>query len=242
MPARRHRGRARHRSRGTRRARESQGEGRAVPTLSDIRISPFGESALLVELGDRIDDALAARARALADAWDEEGHGRAVPAYASVVVRFDPLRLAPADAERKVAELVKRLGRIEVEGGRLVEIPTLYDGPDLAETAERSKLSVDALIAAHSGREYRAFFLGFLPGFAYCGVLDPRIIAPRLVRPRERVPAGSVAVADGQTSVYPFDSPGGWRLIGRTDVRIFDSTREPPVLIHPGARVRFVAR
>lgn len=157
-------------------------------------------------------------------------------------MRFDPLRLAPADAERKVAELVKGLGRIEVESGRLVEIPTLYDGPDLVETAERSKLSVDELIAAHSGREYRAFFLGFLPGFAYCGVLDSRIVAPRLVRPRERVPAGSVAVADGQTSVYPFDSPGGWRLIGRTGVRIFDSTRDSPVLIRPGDRVRFIAR
>jgi KipI family sensor histidine kinase inhibitor len=157
-------------------------------------------------------------------------------------VRFDPLRLAPADAERKVTELANGLDRVEGEAGRLVEIPTLYEGPDLAETAERSKLSVAELIAVHSGREYLAFFLGFLPGFAYCGVLDPRIVAPRLTRPRERVPAGSVAIADGQTSVYPFDSPGGWRLIGRTDVRVFDSTREPPALIRPGDRVRFVAR
>jgi KipI family sensor histidine kinase inhibitor len=150
--------------------------------------------------------------------------------------------LAPADAENKVMRLAEALDRVPIEGGRAVEIPTHYDGPDLAETAERSKLSVDDLIGLHSGREYRAFFLGFLPGFAYCGVLDPRIVAPRLVRPRERVPAGSVAVADGQTSVYPFDSPGGWRLIGRTDVRVFDSGRDPPVLIGPGDRVRFVAR
>jgi KipI family sensor histidine kinase inhibitor len=157
-------------------------------------------------------------------------------------VRFDPLRLSPADAERKVTQLANRLDRVESEAGRLVEIPTLYEGPDLAETAERSKLSVAELIAVHSGREYRAFFLGFLPGFAYCGVLDPSIVAPRLVRPRERVPAGSVAVADGQTSVYPFDSPGGWRLIGRTDVRVFDSTRKSPALIRPGDRVRFIAR
>ena len=157
-------------------------------------------------------------------------------------MRFDPLRLAPADAERKLAELVGDLDQVALEGGRLVEIPTRYDGPDLAETAERSKLSVEELIAVHSGREYRAFFLGFLPGFAYCGVLDPRIVAPRLVRPRERVPAGSVAVADGQTSVYPFDSPGGWRLIGRTDVPVFDRKRVPPVLIRPGDRVRFIAK
>jgi KipI family sensor histidine kinase inhibitor len=159
-----------------------------------------------------------------------------------VVVRFDPLRLAPADAEREVLQLAKTLDYVAAESGREIEIPTQYDGPDLLETAERSKLSVEELVALHSGREYRAFFLGFLPGFAYCGVLDPRIVAPRLLRPRERVPAGSVAVADGQTSVYPFNSPGGWRLIGRTDVTVFDATREPPVLIRPGDRVRFVAR
>jgi KipI family sensor histidine kinase inhibitor len=141
-----------------------------------------------------------------------------------------------------VLELARRLERARVDPGRVVEIPTHYDGPDLSETAERSKLSVDELIGLHAGREYRAFFLGFLPGFAYCGVLDPRIVAPRLSRPRERVPAGSVAIADGQTSVYPFDSPGGWRLIGRTDVRMFDKSNDPPVLIRPGDRVRFVAR
>ncbi|MGH2473125.1 MAG: 5-oxoprolinase subunit PxpB [Candidatus Limnocylindria bacterium] len=205
-------------------------------------MSPFGDGALLVELGDTIEEALAARARGLADAWDARGEGRAVPAYASVVVRFDPLRLAPADAEDKVIRLARDLVQGETERGRVVEIPTYYDGPDLAETAERSKISVDDLIGLHSGREYRAFFLGFLPGFAYCGVLDSRIVAPRLLRPRERVPAGSVAVADGQTSVYPFESPGGWRLIARTDVRVFDSTRDPPVLIRAGDRVRFVPR
>ena len=194
-----------------------------------------------MELGDQIDDTVAARARALADAWDALGQGRAVPAYASVVVRFDPLRLAPADAEREVMRLAMVPGGASIEGVREVEIPTRYEGPDLLETAERSKLSVAELVALHSGRIYRAFFLGFLPGFAYCGVLDPRIVAPRLVRPRERVPAGSVAIADGQTSIYPFDSPGGWRLIGRTDLRVFDGAKDPPALIRPGDRVRFVA-
>jgi KipI family sensor histidine kinase inhibitor len=138
--------------------------------------------------------------------------------------------------------LAKSLTQAEPGNGREVDIPTYYDGPDLLETAERSKLSVDELVALHSGRTYRAFFLGFLPGFAYCGVLDPRIVAPRLERPRQRVPAGSVAIADGQTSVYPFDSPGGWRLIGRTEVGLFDATKDPPVLVRPGDRVRFVVR
>jgi inhibitor of KinA len=140
-----------------------------------------------------------------------------------------------------VTRLAKSHGRVAIADRREVEIPTHYDGPDLLETAERSSLSVEELVALHSDRVYRAFFLGFLPGFAYCGVLDPRIVAPRLVRPRERVPAGSVAIADGQTSVYPFDSPGGWRLIGRTDLRVFDAAKDPPALIRPGDRVRFVA-
>jgi KipI family sensor histidine kinase inhibitor len=156
-------------------------------------------------------------------------------------VRFDPLRLAPGDAEREVMRLAKTEEHFAIERGRRVEIPTHYDGPDLAETAERSHLSVDQLVAVHTGREYRAFFVGFLPGFAYCGTLDPRIVAPRLVSPRQRVPAGSVAIADGQTSIYPFDSPGGWQLIGRTEVRVFDTAMEPPALIRPGDRVRFVA-
>jgi inhibitor of KinA len=184
---------------------------------------------------------VAARARALADAWESQGRGPAVPTYASVVVRFDPLQLAGADAEREVMRLAQAHGHAAKEGGRLVEIPTHYDGPDLLETAERSRLSVEELVALHTGREYRAFFVGFLPGFAYCGVLDQRIVAPRLLSPRARVPAGSVAIADGQTSIYPFDSPGGWRLIGRTEVRLFDTTNQPPVLIRPGDRVRFVA-
>lgn len=157
-------------------------------------------------------------------------------------MRFDPLRLAPADAEGRINDLARSTDRTATEAGRVVEIPTFYDGPDLVETAERSKLSVEELVRVHAGREYRAFFLGFLPGFAYCGVLDPRILAPRLVRPRERVPAGSVAVADGQTSVYPFESPGGWRLIGRTDIRMFEKAKDPPALIRPGDRVRFIAR
>ena len=127
-----------------------------------------------------------------------------------------------------------------MRGARLVEIPTTYDGPDLAEVARRSRLSIDELIALHAGREYQAYFLGFLPGFAYCGRLDARIEAPRLERPRERVPAGSVAIADGQTAVYPLDSPGGWRLIGRTALVMFDPAREPAAFISAGDRVRFV--
>jgi len=166
-----------------------------------------------------------------------------VPAYTSALLRFDPLRLAPADAEKSANDLVAR-GQFTTNAGnklaRVVEVPTTYDGPDLAETAERSHLSVGQLVALHTEREYTAYFLGFMPGFAYCGRLDPRIVAPRLERPRERVPAGSVAIADGQTAVYPLASPGGWRLIGRTELTMFDPSTAEPVRVRAGDRLRFV--
>ena len=172
--------------------------------------------------------------------WEAERLGVAVPAYASVLLRFDPLALAPADAEREAMRLALSARAAPAGTPRLVEIPTTYDGPDLADTASRSGLSVPELVVAHAGREYRAFFLGFMPGLAYCGILDPRIDAPRLAVPRSRVPAGSVAVANGQTIVYPVDSPGGWRLIGRTELATFDPAGDPAALIRAGDRLRFV--
>jgi len=208
------------------------------------RVVPFGEGALLVELGTEFQENVVDRARRIAGHWENIfTFGPAVPAYASVVLRFDPLRIEPAKAETFAAEL---LGRVEfmlvtpTTPRRLVEIPTTYDGPDLAETAERSQLTVEELVALHSKREYTAYFLGFMPGFAYCGRLDPKIVSSRLERPRERVPAGSVAVADGQTGVYPFASPGGWRLLGRTELAMFDPGAAEPVRISAGDRVRFV--
>src|SRR5204862_7785134 len=164
-------------------------------------------------------------------------------AYRSVVLQYDP-GADPAMGESRVARLLRTEGSqaVSVIGPRLVEIPVRYDGPDLGEVAAMSKISVDKLIALHSGRDYLAYFLGFLPGWAYCGRLDPRIRAPRLLRPRERIAPGAVAVADGQTGVYPFASAGGWRLLGSTDAVMFDPARERPSLIQAGDQVRFVPR
>jgi KipI family sensor histidine kinase inhibitor len=208
------------------------------------RVVPFGEGALLVELGNEFQENVVGWARGIADTWEAIfTFGPAVPAYASAVLRFDPLRIAPADAEKFAKELLARGEFMTIAGNkprRVIEVPTTYDGPDLAETAERSHLSIEQLIAMHARREYTAYFLGFLPGTAYCGRLDPRIVAPRLERPRERVSAGSVAIADGQTIVYPLASPGGWRLIGRTELAMFDPTAAEPARIRAGDRVRFV--
>jgi KipI family sensor histidine kinase inhibitor len=208
-----------------------------------MSVRPYGDRAFLVELEQRIDASIVDVARAIADAWEARGFGEAIPAYASVVLAFDPARtgwdVASAVAKDLAAAPLPPTASV---AGRLIEVPTVYDGPELADTASRSGLSIDELIALHLGREYRAFFLGFMPGLAYCGTLDPRIDAPRLPAPRSRVPAGSVAVANGQTIVYPIDSPGGWRLIGRTDLVTFDPAREPAALIRAGDRLRFVKR
>jgi KipI family sensor histidine kinase inhibitor len=204
------------------------------------RVIPFGDLAVLIELGDRFDNAVVERARQIAWRWK---WGPAIPAYTSVVLQYDP-REDPAMFEQRVARVLRTEGSqaVSVVGPRLVEIPVRYDGPDLGDVAALSKVSVDEVVALHSGREYEVYFLGFLPGWAYCGQLDPRIKAPRLESPRPRIAPGTVAVADGQTGVYPFASPGGWRLIGMTDAVMFDPAREPASLLRTGARVRFVPR
>jgi KipI family sensor histidine kinase inhibitor len=206
------------------------------------RVVPFGEGALLVELEQRIDPLVAARAQSIADRWDELGHGPAIPSYSAVLLRFDPLALDGAAAEELAAGILGAApGRVELSTGRVVEIPTRYDGPDLEEVARLSGLSVRDVVAAHTSRDHLAYFLGYMPGYAYCAGVDPRVVAPRLPSPRTRVPAGSVAVVDGQTAIYPFTAPGGWRLIGHTDVVVFDPQRDEPALIRPGDRLRFVA-
>lgn len=204
-----------------------------------MRIVPFGEAALLVELEQRIDLDVAAEAAAIADAWEASGAGPAVPAYASALLRYDPLALDAAEAESRARHAAERATRATMAAPREIEIPTVYDGPDLPDVAEASGLSVEDVVAIHSAASYRAYFVGFMPGFAYLGPLDPRIRAPRLAAPRARVPAGSVAVIDGQTAVYPLASPGGWRLIGRTAARVFDPERDPAPLIRAGDLVRF---
>ena len=208
-----------------------------------MSVRAFGDRAFLVELEQRVDPGIVERARGIADAWEARGMGEAVPAYASVVLRFDPSRTSRADALAVADALASERPRApSTATGRLVQIPTVYDGPDLAEAAARSGMTPVQLVDRHAGQEYRAFFLGFMPGLAYCGLLDPRIDVPRLETPRARVPAGSVGIANGQTLVYPFDSPGGWSLIGRTDLQMFDPTRDPAALIRAGDRVRFVPR
>jgi KipI family sensor histidine kinase inhibitor len=154
------------------------------------------------------------------------------------MVRFDPLRISHEDVEA----WLDAVGDRETPGeGKLVEIATLYIGEDLEEVARGCGLSTKQVVDLHCGRDYDAWFLGFVPGFAYLGEVDERIVTARRAKPRARVPAGSVAIAGSQTAVYPLSSPGGWNLIGVTDCVMFD-VATGVALIEPGDRVRFIAK
>ncbi|ASJ02500.1 allophanate hydrolase [Thermococcus profundus] len=209
-----------------------------------MEIKPLGDSAILISFGEVIDDSINARVHAVARAIEKKDFDwlvETVPAYSSLAVIFDPLRASFED----VREAIQPLLGVSAEAfmGRRIEIPVLYGGeygPDIEFVAQYNGLSVDDVIELHSGKTYRVHFLGFLPGFAYLSPVDERITIPRLEKPRLKVPAGSVGIAGRQTGIYPIESPGGWRLIGRTPLRLFDPGRDPPTLLQPGDEVNFV--
>jgi inhibitor of KinA len=204
----------------------------------------LGEAAWTVVLGDRVDRAIHQRVTALAAAIEAErfpGVLEIVPAYTAVTVFFNPVAV---DADALRATLARMATQATVRPSarppvRLITVPVAYDGPDLEEVASRTGLSRDEVIRRHTAPEYRVYLLGFAPGFAYLGDLDPSLALPRRSAPRTRVPAGSVAIAGAQTGVYPLATPGGWHLIGTTPLAMFDPARNPAVLFQVGDRVRF---
>ena len=162
-----------------------------------------------------------------------------VPSYASLLCRFDPTVTDASRLEDAIRQYERRLDP-SIPTGPLVDVPTQYDGPDLADVARKTDLTPAGVIEAHAGREYLVYSIGFAPGFTYCGTLPDALEVPRLASPRVRVPAGSVAIAGRQTGIYAVASPGGWNLIGRTDLPLFDINATPPVRFKPGDRIRFV--
>jgi KipI family sensor histidine kinase inhibitor len=211
------------------------------------RLLPLGDRTLLVEFGTIIDVSLNVRALALAAGLAERrvpGVRDIVPAYAAVAVHFDPLRVRlDALAQAIEHELARLAGDDVAVSGALVELPCCYGGsfgPDLNGVASWAGCSEAEVVSRHASREYRVCMIGFLPGFPYLAEVDASIAVPRHPTPRLSVHAGSVGIAGRQTGVYPVASPGGWQIIGRTPVPLFDATRTPPSRLVPGARVRFV--
>ncbi|TDB05442.1 5-oxoprolinase subunit B family protein [Halomonas marinisediminis] len=226
----------------------SQAPNSGLPTP---RIESAGLDGWLVRLFPTIEEANLAWLGALARRC-ETAFGEAlidlVPSYTTLLVVFDPLRLTPESARRRLADLLADLladpaPEQETEAGELHELLTWYDpsvGPDLERVAQHANMSLEAVIDCHAGQTYRVFALGFAPGFAFMGLLDRRLEVPRLDTPRQRVPVNSVAIAGRQTAAYPAVSPGGWNLLGRTTARLFDRDREGFSLLRVGDRVRFV--
>lgn len=200
-----------------------------------LQVHALGDTALLLEPADAAAvHALADAVRALDEVVD------VVPGARTVVLHARRAAAVPA-LRAQLERLSLPRGRASGRTGDVVELPTVYDGPDLAEVARLTGLSVAEVVAAHTGSLWRVGFGGFAPGFAYLVDGDPRLQVPRRDEPRERVPAGSVGLAGEHSGVYPRSSPGGWQLVGRTDAVLWDVDRDPPALLHPGAQVRFVA-
>ncbi len=224
--------------------------------MNTVRIEPLGDCALLVRYGDRIDAETNALALTLADIIRSAGLPGirdVAPAYASVCVRYDPMAWTdPSGARSPYACIVSRL-RTLVENvhprresivSAIMEIPVCYGGdfgPDLAALAAQARITTDEVITRHCTGDYRVAMLGFAPGFPYLLGLDPVLHMSRRASPRLRVPAGSVAIGGAQTGIYPRELPGGWQLIGRTPLRLFDPARASPALLAAGQRLRFRA-
>jgi KipI family sensor histidine kinase inhibitor len=208
---------------------------------TQIRVHPLGDTALLVELGSRLDTAINTRSIALAAALKKRRDVRqAVAGAASVTVQFDPDQITHDALASSIRRLATKRPPME-EPGRLHRIPVVYDGPDLEEVTSALHLSAQQVIDLHCRPIYRAFLVGFVPGWAYLGPLPDELVLPRRSVPRTRVPAGSVAMAGQMTGIYPLATPGGWHLIGRTSVKLFLPDSDPPSLFRAGDRVKFFA-
>lgn len=218
-------------------------------------ITPLGDSALIVQFEPTISPVIHSKVRAFLS-WIETQklHGliECVPAFTSVTLHFDPWiasERGTIDPYQKLKELIQEhadnLEELPTPPSRTIEIPVDYGGdagPDLDFVALHTGLSRDEVISLHSSPSYLVYMVGFMPGFPYLGGMDQRLSTPRRSSPRARVPAGSVGIASTQTGVYPLETPGGWQIIGRTSLTLFDPQGEPPTLLRAGDRVKFVPR
>lgn len=209
-----------------------------------MRFLSVGDRALTVEFGDTIDRELSREVLRLDRVIRAEpplGVVETVPTFRSLTVHYDPAVTSRADLERVITGLLSPHDAAAAVA-RLWRIPVCYEGeyaPDLDDVARRTGLAPADVVAMHSAVRYHVYMLGFLPGFPYMGDLPPQLALPRRADPRVRVPAGSIAIATSLSAIYPYDSPGGWHLIGATPIRFFDPARDPPSLLAAGDAVQF---
>ena len=210
------------------------------------RIVPLGDSAVLVQLGDEINLTINRRVHALANliiTSSMQGIVEIVPAYAALLVHYDPLLLSFTQMKAYLRTQISQMEEIESRKPRQIGVPVKYGGekgPDLESVASYLGLPVEDVIRIHSEKIYTVYMMGFTPGYPYMGKLDDKLSMPRLETPRTRVPAGTVAIAGSQTGIYSIESPGGWQLIGWTSLKLFDLESKSPFLFSPGDEVKFI--
>jgi KipI family sensor histidine kinase inhibitor len=204
-----------------------------------------GDSAVNIEFGNSISEEINKKIRAMASAIEiNEVHGimELVPTYRSLMIHYDPLSVDFYELVNTLKKIEENLVNIHLPAPDVIEIPTLYGGDwgqDIENVARHNNITVEEVVEIHTSKEYLIFMLGFTPGFPYLGGMDTRIAAPRLQTPRTRIPGGSAGIAGEQTGIYPVSSPGGWQLIGRTPIKLFDPHRENPILLKSGNYIKF---
>lgn len=210
------------------------------------RYLPFGDCALLVEFGDTISLEINCKVVALNQAIVKaviRGIEETVPTYRSLLVRYDPVKTSYDQLVLQIRNFERLVEKPSLAAaGKTATIPVVYGGeygPDLGYVAQYHGLTEEQAVKLHSGRKYRVYMLGFVAGFPYLGEVADEIATPRLETPKLKVPAGSVGIAEKQTGIYPCEAPGGWRIIGRTPLRLFNPQQEPPALLEPGDIVKF---
>ncbi len=205
----------------------------------------MGDKALLIEFDEVISPKINKKVRGLMEGLSKErieGIQEVVPAYRSLLVYYDPFTIGFQTLCSKIHEIAKKFDRSKLPEPRVFHLPVCYGGemgPDLPYVAEHNGLTEEEVVKIHASTAYLVYMLGFLPGFPYLGGLSPKLATPRLPEPRIKIPAGSVGIAGNQTGIYPIESPGGWRIIGRTPVELYTPQNDPPVLLAMGDFVKF---
>ena len=215
--------------------------------MAEARFLPTGDTSVCVEFGNEISEKINSEIRAFNILLNEEkikGIIETVPTYRSIMVHYDPGVIPYRTLIGRLKALTGKMDKVEIPPSDVLEIPVLYGGemgPDLAFVAQNAGISEEEVVKIHTSTEYLIYMLGFTPGFTYLGGMSDKIATPRLKQPRVKIPAGSVGIAGKQTGVYPVDSPGGWQLIGRTPVKMYDPDREVPILPQAGQYIKFKA-